>query len=159
MREAKIPEDPAAPSERSVRRSEYAAAVGDETGIGEALIALQVRRFYAAARRDPVLGPVFVRVTDWEVPSHSHHGVLVVGCADDRAVPRQPARRAPPAADQRGAFRPLARALERDRRRDLPTFGRGALRVSCRTHRGEPLPRHSIRVPERLAARTQGALP
>jgi hemoglobin len=66
MREAKIPQDPAAPSERSVRRSEYAAAVGDETGIDEALIALQVRRFYAAARRDPLLGPVFVGVTDWE---------------------------------------------------------------------------------------------
>ena len=66
MRVTKIPQAPATPSEHSVRRSEYAAAVGDETGIDEVLIALQVRRFYAAARRDPLLGPVFVRVTNWE---------------------------------------------------------------------------------------------
>ncbi len=66
MREAKIQEGSAAPSACSVRRTGYAAAVADETGIDETLIALQVRRFYAAARHDPLLGPVFARVTDWE---------------------------------------------------------------------------------------------
>ncbi len=66
MPEAKIPADPAAPSERSVRRTAPAPAIAGETGIDEALIALQLRRFYQAARRDPLLGPVFARVTDWE---------------------------------------------------------------------------------------------
>jgi len=57
---------PAPPSERFIRRARYGAAVADETGIDEAMIALQVRRFYEAARFDPVLGPIFARVTDWE---------------------------------------------------------------------------------------------
>jgi hemoglobin len=56
----------APPSERFLRRTRYAAAIADDTGIDEAMIALQVRRFYEAARRDPVLGPIFARVTDWE---------------------------------------------------------------------------------------------
>jgi hemoglobin len=66
MREAKTPLNCASPSEREARRVQYAAGVTDDTGIDEAMIALQVRRFYAAARCDPLLGPIFARVTDWE---------------------------------------------------------------------------------------------
>lgn len=57
---------PPLPSERFRRRERYAASVADECGIDESLIALQVRRFYEAVRCDPVLGPVFACVTDWE---------------------------------------------------------------------------------------------
>jgi len=66
LREAEHKMNPAPPSERSIRRARYAVAVADESGIDETMIALQVRRFYEAARLDPVLGPVFARVTDWE---------------------------------------------------------------------------------------------
>ncbi len=36
------------------------------TGIDEAMIATLVQRFYAAAREDPLLGPVFAQVRDWD---------------------------------------------------------------------------------------------
>ncbi len=66
IRKGEDPMSQAPPSERAIRRTRYAVAVADETGIDEAMIALQVRRFYEAARRDPVLGPIFARVTDWD---------------------------------------------------------------------------------------------
>ena len=47
-------------------RSEEAPAVVDETGLTEAVLERLVRQFYATARRDPLIGPVFDHVTDWE---------------------------------------------------------------------------------------------
>ncbi len=35
-------------------------------GLDEALLERVVREFYGTARQDPLLGPVFARVTDWE---------------------------------------------------------------------------------------------
>lgn len=41
-------------------------ATSPEHGLDEALLERVVREFYGAARQDPLLGPVFARVTDWE---------------------------------------------------------------------------------------------
>ncbi|MGH6986933.1 MAG: group III truncated hemoglobin [Caulobacteraceae bacterium] len=49
------------------RRALFAERVAAETGVDETLISAQVRAFYAKARGDPLLGPVFERmVFDWE---------------------------------------------------------------------------------------------
>lgn len=53
-------EDPAA------RRARFTEAVTASTGIDEPMIATLVRRFYAAARQDALLGPVFAQVRDWD---------------------------------------------------------------------------------------------
>jgi hemoglobin len=48
------------------RRRRAAVEAAARTGIDEAMIERQVRAFYAQAREDDVLGPVFARVVDWE---------------------------------------------------------------------------------------------
>lgn len=49
------------------RRAETTARIARETGIDEAMIERLVRGFYARARADPLLGPVFAaRIADWE---------------------------------------------------------------------------------------------
>ena len=48
------------------RRAMVVSELVDRTGIDEAMIARLVHRFYEAARRDPLLGPVFeARIADW----------------------------------------------------------------------------------------------
>jgi hemoglobin len=37
-----------------------------DTGLTPALLETQVRAFYATARQDPLLAPIFARVEDWE---------------------------------------------------------------------------------------------
>lgn len=56
---APIPEGPA-------RRAALAAEIAAATGLTEAGIAALLRDFYARARQDDLLGPVFARVGDWE---------------------------------------------------------------------------------------------
>jgi hemoglobin len=53
-------------AERFTHREEAARAIQAATGLDEVLIERLVRTFYEAARRDPVLGVIFARVTDWE---------------------------------------------------------------------------------------------
>ncbi len=48
------------------RREQVMAEIVERTGIDEAMIERLVRAFYARAREDALLGPVFARVTDWE---------------------------------------------------------------------------------------------
>jgi len=50
----------------AARRAAATAAITDRTGLDEALLERVVRTFYDRARRDPLLGPVFDRVTAWE---------------------------------------------------------------------------------------------
>ena len=52
--------------ETPARRAAAAAAIAAETGLSEALIAETLRDFYARARADDLLGPVFAKVGDWE---------------------------------------------------------------------------------------------
>jgi len=53
--------------ERTARRDLIVADIVARTGIDSAMIELLVRTFYAGARRDPSLGPVFERhVGDWQ---------------------------------------------------------------------------------------------
>jgi hemoglobin len=47
-------------------RAALTRAITAQTGLDEAAIERVVRAFYAAARSDPLLGPVFGRVADWE---------------------------------------------------------------------------------------------
>ena len=56
---APIPETPE-------RRAELACAIQAATGLDETVLETLMRAFYGAARQDPLLGPVFARVTDWE---------------------------------------------------------------------------------------------
>ncbi|MBR0670245.1 group III truncated hemoglobin [Neoroseomonas soli] len=56
---APIPEGPA-------RRAALAAEIAAATGLTEEGIAALLRDFYARARADDLLGPVFARVTDWD---------------------------------------------------------------------------------------------
>jgi hemoglobin len=48
------------------RRAAIGRAIGEATGLDEAVLERLVREFYGAARVDPLLGPVFDHVTDWE---------------------------------------------------------------------------------------------
>ena len=49
------------------RREEITAQIAAHTGITEAMIEQVVRAFYAKARADEVLGPIFeARIADWE---------------------------------------------------------------------------------------------
>jgi hemoglobin len=51
------------------RRAQFTAHMQDAVGVDEAMIARLVHGFYALARRDAVLGPIFeARVADW--PAH-----------------------------------------------------------------------------------------
>lgn len=52
--------------ETAEHRAALSRAITEQTGLDEAAIERVVRAFYAAARRDPLLGPVFDRVTEWE---------------------------------------------------------------------------------------------
>lgn len=47
-------------------RAALTRAITERTGLDEAAIERVVRNFYAAARTDPQIGPVFSRVADWE---------------------------------------------------------------------------------------------
>ncbi len=47
-------------------RAALTREITGRTGLDEAAIEWVVRAFYAAARSDPLLGPVFGRVADWE---------------------------------------------------------------------------------------------
>lgn len=48
------------------RRAAAVSEIVDRTGIDEAMISRLVHRFYAAVRKDPLLGPVFeARIADW----------------------------------------------------------------------------------------------
>lgn len=56
------------------RRNELARQLREQTGLNEAVLGRLVRRFYAHARLDPDLGPMFsAHVTDWE----SHYARMV----------------------------------------------------------------------------------
>ena len=49
------------------RRSDLARQLREQTGLDEAVLDRMVRRFYAHARLDPDLGPLFsAHVSDWE---------------------------------------------------------------------------------------------
>jgi hemoglobin len=51
----------------AARRAAITAQIQAETGIDEAMIERLVRGFYARARRDDLIGPIFeARVADWE---------------------------------------------------------------------------------------------
>lgn len=50
----------------ALRRARFTQAVTATTGIDEAMVTTLVVRFYAAARQDPLLGPVFAQVRDWD---------------------------------------------------------------------------------------------
>jgi hemoglobin len=51
----------------SVRRDDIRARLAEASGIEEAMVDRLVRAFYAKARVDPLLGPVFdARIQDWE---------------------------------------------------------------------------------------------
>lgn len=52
--------------ETAERRAALAAEITARTGLDEAVLERVVRAFYGTARQDPLLGPVFARVADWE---------------------------------------------------------------------------------------------
>ena len=63
----------ATPEQGEARRNLLIADIVERTGIDEAMIDRLVRSFYARARQDPLIGPVFARhVDDWE----DHYGRL-----------------------------------------------------------------------------------
>jgi hemoglobin len=66
-------------------RAALTRAITEQTGLDEAVIERVVRAFYTAARRDPLLGPVFDQVTEWE-----HHIAQV--CAFWSSVTRMTGR-------------------------------------------------------------------
>jgi hemoglobin len=41
-------------------------AIGDATGLNDAVLECVVRSFYGTAREDPILAPLFAHVADWE---------------------------------------------------------------------------------------------
>ena len=47
-------------------RAAATAAIAAHTGLSDPLLEQVVRAFYGAARLDPLLGPVFARITEWE---------------------------------------------------------------------------------------------
>lgn len=57
---------PAPGEDPALRRTRFTEEVTAATGIDEAMIATLVQRFYAAARDDLLLGPVFAHVRDWD---------------------------------------------------------------------------------------------
>jgi hemoglobin len=52
--------------ETAERRATVIRAIGSRTGLDEATIERFLRAFYGAARQDPLLGPAFGGVSDWE---------------------------------------------------------------------------------------------
>lgn len=50
----------------AARRAAATEALAARTGLDEALLESVVRSFYGEARQDPLLGPVFARITAWE---------------------------------------------------------------------------------------------
>ncbi|RAI61054.1 group III truncated hemoglobin [Roseicella frigidaeris] len=52
--------------ETAERRAALSRAITDETGLDPAAIEAFLRAFYGAAREDPLLGPAFAGVADWE---------------------------------------------------------------------------------------------
>lgn len=59
-------EDTSFPAASAARRVAASAALAVRTGLSDALLERVVREFYGAARQDPLLGPVFARITAWE---------------------------------------------------------------------------------------------
>lgn len=53
-------------ADREARRAALVAAATSGTGLDEAVIETLVRTFYARARVDPLIGPAFAGVHDWE---------------------------------------------------------------------------------------------
>ena len=95
----------------------FPPAVEDEgAAVSEEALDRLVRSFYAAAREDPLIGPVFAgAVADWE----HHYGVVhdfwsrtLLGTS---RYQRLPVHRAHSAEGRTRAFRPLARHLSRRR--------------------------------------------
>lgn len=52
--------------ETAERRAALAGEITARTGLDEAAIEAFLRAFYGAARQDPLLGPAFAAVADWE---------------------------------------------------------------------------------------------
>ncbi|MEN0074441.1 MAG: group III truncated hemoglobin [Paracraurococcus sp.] len=52
--------------ETAERRAALTRAITEETGLDTAAIEAFLRAFYGAAREDPLLGPAFAGVADWE---------------------------------------------------------------------------------------------
>ncbi|GGG17553.1 hypothetical protein GCM10010964_02200 [Caldovatus sediminis] len=59
--------------ETAERRAAVAAEIAARTGLDEATLERVVRSFYGTARQDPLLGPLFAHLTDWE----AHIGRIV----------------------------------------------------------------------------------
>src|SRR5689334_17531680 len=52
--------------ETAERRAALGRAITEQTGLDAAVIEDFLRAFYGAARQDPLLGPAFAGVADWE---------------------------------------------------------------------------------------------
>lgn len=65
MGDTRLQPSPAIP-EGPERRAAITAAIMERTGLTEAALERFLRAFYGAARKDPVLGPAFAGVADWE---------------------------------------------------------------------------------------------
>ncbi|MDJ0390644.1 group III truncated hemoglobin [Roseomonas sp. E05] len=50
----------------ATRRAEASRGAQEATGLDEAVLERLVRAFYATARRDPAIGPLFRGIEDWE---------------------------------------------------------------------------------------------
>jgi hemoglobin len=48
------------------QRAANARAIGEATGLSDAVLECVVRSFYGTAREDPILAPLFAHVTNWE---------------------------------------------------------------------------------------------
>jgi hemoglobin len=48
------------------QRAANARAIGEATGLSDAVLECVVRSFYGTAREDPILAPLFAHVADWE---------------------------------------------------------------------------------------------
>lgn len=65
-REDNLPPEALLRAVLAARRAEASRAAEAATGLDEALLERLVRSFYATARQDPVIGPLFDGITDWE---------------------------------------------------------------------------------------------
>ncbi|MCC6717326.1 MAG: group III truncated hemoglobin [Acetobacteraceae bacterium] len=55
-----------APTPEDSRRAALSQEMSERTGLTPAIIEAFLRVFYGAARQDPLLGPAFATVADWE---------------------------------------------------------------------------------------------
>lgn len=63
---ADLPEGAALRAVLAARRAMASQAARQATGLDEAVLERLVRRFYATARQDPLIGPLFDGIGDWE---------------------------------------------------------------------------------------------